>query len=119
MLCSMCGEIFLVNDAEEPPDDSAGSIRLDSLRIQRIRRARTADYRARSHAIIGAVVCAVGAIEAIHWGVSSQRESGLDGRVVICGVAAAIALPGAIFCSRRAIAIHREVSQLDRSPNRL
>src|SRR5687768_14742946 len=98
--CPSCGEEFTVPAADVPGaitrDDE-----LDGLRIRQLATARRAAYRARSYAIIAAIVCLVAAGQ-FTWIVRSAP--------VRYAAFAAVSLAGFVYFAWLARRLHVEVS---------
>src|SRR5688572_24186871 len=99
--CPSCGEEFTVPAADVPGaitrDDE-----LDGLRIRQLATARRAAYRARSYAIIAAVVCLVAAGQFV-WIVSTAP--------VRHALFAAVSFAGFAYFARLARQLHREATR--------
>lgn len=118
--CTQCGNDFFIDHesedevttSEHPPEHE-----LDATRIrQRMTMVRTA-YRSRSYAIIAAVTSAVLAAQSILSAMSRFRVHSLPLALLYVLFAIAGAY-GALFFSRKAVALHREARQssLDNPP---
>lgn len=96
-------EIQSAQGIEVPADDE-----LSGLKIRQISDLRRGAVRTRSWLLIGAIVCAVGAIQLIFLAVSGYR-SGL--RLAPLGdlAASVLAVILCIYFSNRAVAAHREI----------
>src|SRR5206468_2793598 len=99
---------------EEEPEEIATADeqeRLDNLRITRITGLRRANYRSRSHAIIAAIVCLVGAIQSLVLATRELQRAGRLWLIALYVLLAMVAVWGSIFFTRRAIALHREINR--------
>lgn len=112
--CSACGrETFLAEDAdddEEVPleNPTHREDELDGMRIRQLSTARQAAYRARSYAVIAAVVAAVAAGDLIYYA-WMRMHVGDWGLWTITYLAIAIVCIGlAILFLKRAADLHRE-----------
>jgi len=109
--CPACGEQFIIDDEPsnlefEVPQTTEDE--LDARRIERISKLRRSIYRSRSHAIIAAVVCAVGAIQLTILLAHEARISVMNWRAALYLILLVLAVFGIRFSAKSAIALHRQ-----------
>ena len=100
-----------INDEPPPPTETDRSAELDGRRIRQLATMRRAAYRARSHAIIALLVCAVAVVHTSILLIQQLRYFGWGWRPPIYIAVIAAAIYGVIFFRRRAITLHSEAKQ--------
>src|SRR5690242_14638162 len=102
----------LMSDESDPesPQESDRSDELDGVRIRQLATLRRAAYRARSQAIIAAVVCAFAILQAGYLLMAQLIHTGYSGRILLYALFILAGAYGAIFFFRRAVALHREAT---------
>ena len=105
VVAAIDGSIELSEEQREEHRTEDAQRELDNVRMRNLATGRMAAYRARSYAIIGAVACAVGAVQLVL--MALDRSNGITWRVAYSFLIV-LAVWGLIFCFRRARDFHRE-----------
>ena len=119
--CPNCGQAVSVATEDAPPTaaseiqpalgiETPADDELSGLRIRQISDLRRGAVRTRSWLLIGAIVCAVGAIQLLFLAASGYR-SGLRLSPLGDLAASVLAVILCIYFSTRALAAHRELKQ--------
>src|SRR5215213_203635 len=120
VVCSHCGGLtvipaidgsFTSAAEEEPAPDADREEELSGVRIRQLAAARRAAYRSRSYCVIGAIVCVVAVVETVRMEVALLRTVGFDLWAATYLLVTILAAWGAIFLSRKAMALDREAKQ--------
>jgi uncharacterized Zn finger protein (UPF0148 family) len=111
VVCPGCGTMFVVAGVDDRAREEAVARReseLDGLRMRHVIVQRRAAARSRTYAVLGAGVCAMGAVKLV---MMARREVGLHGwgmGEVAYGVVAVLAIVGAVYFVGRAAYWGRE-----------
>ncbi len=114
LACPHCNGSILIPSADgsiEALDDAAprgGKDELNVVRIQQLAAARRAAYRARSHCVVGAIICCVGVLQVAWSGFNLVRENGWGMLATSYTLFAVIGAWGAVFFTRKAADLGRE-----------
>ncbi len=124
--CPSCGAQFVVSD--EPVDDAfnepdrepseiridedRGADELDGVRIRKLTALRRAAFRARTHTLVGAVVCAVAVVQSVILTIREVYAAGINAWSATYLLLAAIAGVGCPYFFRRSRAIGREIGEM-------
>ncbi|HMB96575.1 MAG TPA: hypothetical protein VKK61_11095 [Tepidisphaeraceae bacterium] len=81
---------------------------LNELRIRQMSALRRTAYRARSYAIVGAAACVITTLQLL-WTLARSHQFNLW--IIIYGLMTILTICGAIYCTKRVIALHREAKQ--------
>jgi hypothetical protein len=120
--CRTCDKYFEVpgeHRAEETDDRAAADARedeLSGLRIRQLAAARRASYRARSHCVVGALVCVVAVVQLTWNGVRAIRTTGFGLRAIAYLLVAVVAAWGATYFFRKAMELDREAKRTELPP---
>jgi hypothetical protein len=103
-----------MSEPEEPPQESADdrADELDGMRIRQLATLRRAAYRSRSHTVIAMLVCAVAVVQSMTLLVRHLVNYGVGPWVPAYAIFAIASIYGAIFFMRRAVALNRELHQV-------
>jgi hypothetical protein len=121
--CPNCGGLTIIaalsgeaQPADDPPPAPDREDELSGIRIRQLAAARRASYRARSHCVVGALVCVVAVVQLTWNGIRAIRTTGFGLRAIAYLLVAIIAAWGASYFFRKAMEFDREAKRTELPP---
>src|SRR5437868_6300845 len=115
LTCPTCGAVLMIS-AVEDTDASKPEVELDGARIRKLAALRRSTYRSRSYAIIAAILCAVGAVQAGYLLARELQFHHLSTWSMLLLVILALVIFLTILFARKAVALDIEMRRREQHP---